>query len=86
MISPLIATKLSPIDPFNLDPTSDSGETLIPMMGHYQVAWPFTPIDQGDQTEFIGRWLGWFCDAPNGNLMHPSQMPEREIGGSWRRV
>jgi serine/threonine-protein kinase len=85
MIHPLIASSLSPIDPFNLDPTPKSGEPLSPIMGRYQVAWPFTPFDQGGQASFIERWLGWFCDAAAENLMHPSQMPEREAQGSWRR-
>ena len=43
----------------------------------YQVAWPFAPIDQGDEGDFIERWLGWFAEGAQGLLRHPSSMPER---------
>ena len=55
-------------------------------MTEYQVAWPFTPIDQGNEAEFIERWMAWFADAAEGRLQHPSQMPERDPRGSWRRL
>ena len=71
-------------NPFLLEVGCDAYEALSPVIGEYQVAWPFTPIDQGDEGELIERWLGWFADAALGELRHPSHMPEREAQGSWR--
>ena len=59
---------------------------LKAVMGEYQVAWPFVPIDQGDESDFIERWLGWFAEAAQGLLRHPSRMPERDPNGTWRRA
>lgn len=67
MISPLIP-KRSRIDPFALDPGHDAYTALSPGMAEYQRAWPFTPIDQGDEDEFLERWIGWFADAAQGLL------------------
>jgi hypothetical protein len=75
-------TKGSPIP---LDPGPDSGVAVSNVMGSWQVAWPFTPIDQGDHGEFIERWLGWFADAAGCRLRHPSNMPERRVEGSYRK-
>ena len=58
MIMPLIP-KRGRIDPFALSPGRDAYVALSPVMGEYQVAWPFAPIDQGDESDFIERWLGW---------------------------
>ena len=51
----------------------------------HQVAWPFTPIDQGEEEAFVEQWLQWFGQAANGQLIYPRHMPEKEISGSWRR-
>lgn len=72
-------------DPFLLNPDSTAGRTLAPIFGtEFQIAWPFTPIDQGEEEEFFERWMIWFADAAEGKLRHPSRMPERDVG-SWRR-
>ena len=84
MIMPLIPRR-GRIDPFALGPGQSSYEALSPVMGEYQVAWPFAPIDQGDEGDFIERWLGWFAEAAQGLLRHPSSMPERDPNGTWRR-
>ena len=84
MIHPLIR-KRSRIDPFALDPGQDAFIALCPTMAKYQPAWPFTPIDQGDEDEFLERWIGWFADAAQGLLRHPIQMPERDPKSTWRR-
>ena len=83
MIMPLIP-KRSLIDPFALSPGRNAYVALSPVMGEYQVAWPFAPIDQGDESDFIERWLGWFAEAAQGLLRHPSHMPERDPNGTWR--
>ena len=85
MISPFISQR-GLLDPFALDPGREAYEALAPVMGKYQVAWPFTPIDQGDESEFIERWLGWFGEAAQGQLRHPGRMPERDPNGTWRRA
>ena len=84
MISPVVPQRSS-LDPFALSPNSDAALALSITMHSYQVAWPFSPIDQGNETKFIDRWLGWFADAAQGRLSHPRQMPERDPKGTWRR-
>ena len=46
-------------------------------MTSWQIAWPFTPIDQDDSADFIKRWLEWFADGIEGKLRLPRYMPER---------
>ncbi len=84
MISPLIP-KRSRIDPFALEPGQEAYIALSPAMVEYQVAWPFTPIDQGDEEDFLERWIGWFADGAQGLLGRPRKMPERPTKGTWRR-
>ena len=84
MFNPSI-NKRCRLEPFALHPGRKANEALAPVMSTIQVAWPFTPIDQGDEREFIERWMKWFADAAQGNLHSPRQMPERDPHGSWRR-
>ena len=73
-------------NPFALDPEESASEALSTVSGtEFQAAWPFTPIDQGNESEFIERWIGWFADAASGSLYRPNRMPEKEPDGSWRR-
>ena len=51
MISPLIPRR-GRLDPFALSPERDAYDALAPGMAKYQVAWPFTQIDQGDEEAF----------------------------------
>ena len=85
MINPLVP-KRGRLDPFSLSPGKDAYLALSPAMHTYQVAWPFTPIDQGDESEFIERWIGWFAEAAQAQFRHPSHIPERDTFGSWRRA
>ena len=72
--------------PFALAPDSDSYLALAPVVDITQAAWPFTPIDQGDEDSFVERWLGWFADAAQNNIRRPSLMPEQDPRGSYREV
>lgn len=72
-------------DPFAMEPSDEAGVAIAPVTGEYQVAWPFTQVDQGGEDEFIDRWIGWLAEAVNGQLRHPSRMPERDAEGSWRQ-
>ena len=72
-------------DPFALDPGPDAAQAVMPAMGSYQIAWPFTELVIGELDEFIDRWAGWFADAAQGQLRHPTMMPERPSPGSWRQ-
>lgn len=83
MISPLIP-KRGRLDPFALAPGRDAYIALAPIMAEYQVAWPFTAIDQGNESEFVDLWIGRFADAATGMLRQPDRMPEKEPNGSWR--
>jgi serine/threonine-protein kinase len=84
MISPLIA-KRGRQDPFALPPGGQSGQALGAAMTEFDVAWPFTPLEPGNDGEFIERWMAWFAQAAQGKLSNPSTMPERRPEGSWRR-
>lgn len=72
-------------DPFALPPGEESAKALWPGISEYQVAWPFTRLVVGDIDEFLDRWLGWFAAAAQGELQHPTMMPERPVEGTWRR-
>ena len=84
MVMPLVSWRTR-MNPVSLDPGPDAGEALSNVMGVWQMAWPFTPIDQGESAEFTERWLGWFADGVQGQLQHPRQMPERNPRDSYRR-
>ncbi len=84
MVMPLIPERYT-LDPFALNPSDrDAGAALSSVMSHRQVAWEPLPFDQGDEEQFIERWLGWFAEASDGSLQHPSSMPEHS-GGRYRR-
>jgi serine/threonine-protein kinase len=83
MIQPFIPRR-GRLNPFAMDPGEEACGALSPVMTEYQVAWPFMPIDQGNETEFIERWIAWFADAAERKLGNPSRMPERDPKGSWR--
>jgi serine/threonine-protein kinase len=83
MIQPLMARQTNR-DPFSLRPGGEAGEAIGPGVGAYQVAWPFTKLDDASLEAFIGRWAGWFADAADGHLHRPS-LPEGTTQGSWRR-
>ena len=73
------------LDPFALAPTDRAAAVAFtPVMSVRQVAWAPIPFDQGDEDQFIERWMGWFAAAADGTLRHPSHMPESS-GGTWRR-
>lgn len=84
MVSPLIP-KSSYYYPIAFAPGEQAGKALSNAIAEWQVAWPFTPIDQGDEGPFIERWLDWLGQAAVGELHRPSSMPERDPTGSWRR-
>jgi eukaryotic-like serine/threonine-protein kinase len=85
MVSPMMAAQ-GRQDPFALGPGTEAAKALWPGMAEYQVAWPFTALVVGDLDEFLDRWLGWFAKAAQGQLGHPSAMPERDVSGTWRRT
>ena len=71
--------------PFALSPNDRHARlALLQAMHTHQVAWPFTPIDQGNEENFIERWIGWFAEAARARLQHPRAMPEKDPWGSWR--
>ena len=71
-------------NPVMLPPGRDAGGALSNVVTSWEIAWPFTPIDQDGSAEFIERWQGWFADAMEGKLRYPSSMPERDPAGSYR--
>lgn len=85
MKSPAVPRVEGSVAPFALEPGRNACIALSPGIAHDQVAWPFTPIDQGDEGDFLERWIGWFADGAQGLLCRPRNMPKRETKGSWRR-
>lgn len=83
MVTPTIAQR-STLEPFALPPTDeDAAGALMPVMDVRQVAWQPLPFDQGEEEQFIERWLEWFAAAADGSLSHPRSMPENS-GGRYR--
>lgn len=73
------------LDPFALAPTDkNAAVAFTTVMGPRVIAWAPIPFDQGEEDQFIERWLGWLAAAAEGTLGHPSRMPESS-GGTWRR-
>ncbi|MBI4516852.1 MAG: serine/threonine protein kinase [Deltaproteobacteria bacterium] len=84
MISACIPER-RPQNPFALPPGDQAGKALGPAIGELQLAWPFTPIEPGNDTDFLERWMTWFAHAAQGQLSHPSStLPERPVGSSRR--
>jgi hypothetical protein len=83
MVLPLIAQRYT-FDPFALPPKDEgAAAAFTPVMHVRQVAWQPIPFDQGEEEQFIERWLGWFAAVADGSLSHPSTMPENS-GGRFR--
>ncbi len=73
-------------EPFAAAPNDDvAQQALGPGISTYQAAWPFIALIDEALGEFIDRWATWLATASFGRLQHPSQMPERQPTGSWRR-
>ncbi len=88
MTSPLLggsASRRNQHNPYALEPGEESAKAVWNGMADYQVAWPFTRLDEPGIAEFIDRWAGWLAAASRGQMQHPSTMPERPTDGTWRR-
>ena len=84
MVSPMFG-ETGRQSPFSLPVGREAGQALAPGIAKFQVAWPFTVIEPGNDADFIERWMSWFAQASQGQLAYPSVMPERPIVGSWRQ-
>ena len=83
MVQPMIPQRFT-LDPFARSPTdSASAKCLTPVATARQVAWQPIPIDQGEERQFIERWISWFAAAADGTISHPRTMPE-DSGGRFR--
>jgi serine/threonine-protein kinase len=83
MVTPLIPAIRS-VNPFALSPTDEeAAKAFAPIISEHQVAWEPLPFDQGDEEQFIERWIGWLAEATSGGLRSPSRMPE-DSGGRHR--
>jgi hypothetical protein len=52
-------------------------------MGTRDVAWPFTPLEADDLSEFLDRWASWVAAAVTGKLARePNAAPG--AAHSWR--
>lgn len=72
------------VDPFSLTPTDELARVaLTPVSDVRRVAWAPLPFDQGDEEQFLERWLDWLASAADESLSHPSSMPENS-GGRYR--
>lgn len=72
--------------PFALAPTNEeAAAALSPVMATHQIAWQSVPFDQGNEEQFLERWLRLFAGAVGGTLHGPLQLPE-DSGGRHRRA
>ena len=72
--------------PFAMTPEGRNVELALSTTMHtHAVAWPFTPIDQGEEEAFLEQWIQWFGQAATRQLHYPRQIPEKNPSGSWRR-
>ncbi len=83
MVAPGSRRRPGSHNPFALGPEERAYLALRPGMEVFKVAWPFTAVDQGEDGEFIERWMEWFAEATDGTLREPSHMPEVDPG-KWR--
>ncbi|UYB35962.1 serine/threonine protein kinase [Arthrobacter koreensis] len=79
------ASRRGEVVPYSL-PAQSATAAFASVLGTEQIAWPVTEIDRDDPSEFLDRWLGWFADAADGNLIAPAMLPDRDPSGSWRRA
>ncbi len=79
MIMPLRGHS-SPINPFAFPPDEKAAEAFSSVIAGWQVAWEPLPFDQGNEEQFIERWLEWFTGAVTGSLHCPSHLPENSGG------
>jgi hypothetical protein len=85
MITPGISESYT-LDPFALSPTDEKAAgAFTPVMTVHQIAWQPLPFDQGNEEQFIERWLAWFAGAVDGSISMPSHMPEQS-GGRYRQA
>ena len=83
MVQALIGDRYS-LNPFSMSPEEkDAAGAFAPLLGARQIAWQPVPFDQGDEEQFIQRWLVWFAAVVDGSLQYPSHMPENS-GGRFR--
>lgn len=84
MTSPLLPhrTRMAPVA---LDPGEDAAKAVWSGMAEVQLAWPFTPLSQGELDDFIDRWATWLALGSQGRLAYPTSMPERSTAGGFRR-
>jgi len=85
MVSALIPRRL-PHVPAGMNPGENAGKAISNTMTEWSLARPFVPIDQGDVTAFVDRWLDWFAKAAAGELQPSNHLPEERPEGSWRRA
>ncbi|NJC73025.1 serine/threonine protein kinase [Planosporangium thailandense] len=84
MLSPFQARTTARV-PFARPPGIEAAKAIWNGIAEFQVAWPFTEVHLDDLGEFINRWAGWFAAGAQRALQHPTQIPEQNPQGSWRR-
>ena len=83
MVRPSVPQRFT-LDPFALPPSDEyAARAFMPVMDVRQIAWQPLPFDQGDEEQFIERWLTWFAEAADGTISRPASMPEKS-GGRFR--
>ncbi|MYC47062.1 MAG: serine/threonine protein kinase [Chloroflexi bacterium] len=82
MDSPLINRRSAAV-PFALDPNQQAFLALAPGMHVFDPAWTGQAIDQGDEGDFVKRWLQWFGEAAQGKMARPRYLPEETPSRKW---
>jgi eukaryotic-like serine/threonine-protein kinase len=76
MFNPLSAKPSPVVNPFAMRPGEDAHFALGSSMHSFRSARNTRPIDQGEEGDFLERWLSWLASASSGSLQHPSRLPE----------
>ncbi len=72
---------LNTVNPFALSPRDRNAALAFSQtVSNSGIAWEPLSFDQGDEEQFIERWLEWFAAAVDGGLHMPSHMPENSGG------
>lgn len=77
MVAALIPRRLSHF-PAPMEPCEEAGKALSNAITEWQVARKFRPIDQGEETAFIERWLDYLAQGGRGHLADAEQ-PARGV-------
>ena len=85
MMSPLMGRQFTLVPTALAPNTANARSAISPAMDSCQLAREPVPFDQGEEEQFVERWLEWFASAADGTLSSPRHLPE-DSGGRHRKA